>query len=89
MTNRKDVKRAYDRLAAIKGFYWHLSAFVAVVTGLAVINALTLTDGDWWVLWVLFGWGIGVLAHALAIFARKPRFAADWEKRKLRELTRP
>jgi hypothetical protein len=87
MTNRKDVKRAYDRLAAIKGFYWHLSAFVAVLTGLVVINALN--DGDWWVQWVFFGWGIGVLAHAAAIFSKKPQFAADWEKRKIRELTRP
>lgn len=87
MTNRKDVKRAYDRLAAIKGFYWHLSAFVAVLTGLAIINALT--DGDWWVQWVFFGWGFGVLAHAVAIFSSKPQFVTDWEKRKIRGLIRP
>jgi hypothetical protein len=87
MTNRKEVKRAYKRLAAIKGFYWHLAAFVSVVTGLLVINMLT--DSDWWVQWVFFGWGVGVLAHAIAVFARKPRAVADWEKRKIRQQIHP
>jgi hypothetical protein len=87
VTNRKEVKRAYGRLAAIKGFYWHLSAFVLVLTGLLIINVMTLTDGEWWVQWVFFGWGIGVLAHAIAIFARKPQFVDRWEKEKVRRLT--
>lgn len=87
MTNRKEVKRAYERLAAIKGFYWHLAAFVSVLTGLLIINILT--DSDWWVQWVFLGWGVGVLAHAIAIFARKPQAVADWEKRKIREQINP
>ena len=33
-------------------------------------------------LWVLFGWGIGVLAHGLGASARTSRAIADWEERK-------
>jgi hypothetical protein len=87
MTNRKEVKRAYQHLAAIKGFYWHFAAFASVLTGLLIINALT--DGDWWVQWVFFGWGAGVLAHAFAVFARKPRSVSNWEERKIREQIKP
>lgn len=87
MTNRKQVKLAYERLAEIKGFYWHLAAFVIVVAGLLTINMTTASD--WWVQWVFLGWGIGVLAHAIGIFARKPKFVADWERRKVRQQIRP
>jgi fatty acid desaturase len=76
--------QAQRRVAAIKGFYIHLFVFAAVLVGLFAINAAS--GGPWWVLWVLFGWGIGVAAHALAVFGRAPQAIANWEKRKLRQL---
>ena len=76
--------RARRRVAAIKGFYIHLFVFVTLLVGLFAINAAA-GDG-WWVHWVLFGWGIGVVAHALAVFGRTPRAIADWERRKLKQL---
>ncbi len=78
------VAQAKRRVAAIKGFYVHLLVFAVVVAGLFAINAST--GGSWWVLWVAFGWGIGVAAHALAVFGRTPRVVADWEERKVRQL---
>jgi hypothetical protein len=51
---------------------------------LVIINAAT--GGPWWVLWVLLGWGIGVLAHGLFVFAGASRRVAEWEQRKVREL---
>jgi 2TM domain len=83
MTDRAQVLKAHERLAALKGFYIHLLVFTLVVAGLFVINAAS-TD-DWWAQWVLFGWGVGILAHAIAVFWQKPRVIAQWEKRKLRE----
>ena len=82
--DRAKVERAARRLAAIKGFYIHLFVFAVVLAGLFVINAMS--GGRWWVLLVLLGWGIGVVAHALAVFGRAPRIVADWEKRKLKQL---
>jgi fatty acid desaturase len=76
--------RARRRVAAIKGFYVHLFVFALVLAGLFAINAAS--GGSWWALWVLFGWGIGVVAHALAVFGRKPQAVAAWEERKVRQL---
>lgn len=84
VTDEERLARARRRLAAIKGFYVHLCVFVTVLAGLLVINVAA--GGPWWVLWVLFGWGMGVAAHALAVFGRAPRMIEDWEERKLKQL---
>ena len=78
--------RARRRVAALKGFYIHLAVFVLVLAGLAVVNFLA--GGPWWVLWVLFGWGIGLLAHGLAVSARTSRAIANWEARKMQQYLR-
>jgi len=78
------LARARRRVAAIKGFYVHLLVFALVLAGLFAINAVS--GGPWWVLWVLFGWGIGVVAHGLAVVGRTPQAIADWEERKVRQL---
>jgi len=75
------LAEARRRLAALKGFYIHLSVFVLVLAGLLIINSLT--GGPWWAVWVFLGWGLGVLAHALALWARGSRPVAAWEERKL------
>jgi hypothetical protein len=77
------LARARRRVAALKGFYVHLFIFALVLTGLTIINAAA--GGPWWVLWVLLGWGIGVLAHGLTVFGQSSRVLADWEERKLKE----
>jgi fatty acid desaturase len=76
-------ERAKRRLAAIKGFYIHLFVFVLVVGSLALINALI--GGPWWVLGVFLGWGIGVLAHAIAVMGHRSKSLAAWEERKLKQ----
>jgi|SRR5690348_15664386 fatty acid desaturase len=76
--------KARRQVAAIKGFYIHLFVFVLVMLGLTAIN---LSVGrPWWVLWVLLGWGIGVLAHALTVFGHTSKRITDWEERKVRQL---
>jgi fatty acid desaturase len=78
------LARAKRRLDALKAFYIHLFVFALVLAGLAIINFAT--GGPWWVLWVLLGWGIGILAHAITVFGHTSRAIADWEERKLRQL---
>ena len=84
MSQEEKLAQARRQVAALKGFYIHLFVFVAVILLLAIINAAT--GGPWWVLWVLLGWGIGVLAHGLFVFAGTSRRVAEWEQRKVREL---
>ena len=50
-----------------KGFLIHLAAYVVVNALLIVIN-LTRDPSDLWFIWPLFGWGIGIGAHGLALF---------------------
>jgi len=83
MDDRQRIKAAQNRVAQIKGLYIHLFAFAAVFLILLVLNLLS--GGSWWVQWVLGGWGLGVVAHALAVFWKKPAFIAEWERRKLRQ----
>ena len=87
--DREKYQRARERVEALKGFYIHLTIFVGVVAALIAINAST--SGDWWAQWVFLGWGIGVVAHGLGVYAsstkpdRSPGPIARWEKRKMRQ----
>jgi hypothetical protein len=84
LTEAERRERAIRRVAAIRGFYTHLAVYVVVNIGLLIVNALT--GPEWWVQWVVFGWGIGIVAHALAVFGRASRFVRDWEERKIKQL---
>jgi transcriptional regulator with XRE-family HTH domain len=71
---------AYAR--KIKGFYIHLALYCIVIVVLAVVNALTYPS-RLWVLWVAFGWGMGVLVQGLRVFNKVPFLNAAWERRQV------
>ncbi len=73
---------ALARVRRIKGFYIHLSQYVAVVAVIAAINVVT-DPRHLWVAWVALGWGSGVLVHGLRAFDKVPFLTADWEKRRV------
>jgi hypothetical protein len=75
--------RAQRRVAALKGFYTHLTVFLLVITGLVVVDLAT--GPRWWVHWVFLGWGIGVLSHGLAVGGRTSKAISNWEERKTRQ----
>ncbi len=78
-------QRARRRLVAEKAFYVHLVTYVAVISGLFIINVLT-SSGRWWFVWPALGWGIGIAVHALATFGMIGVMGRDWEDRRLKEL---
>jgi hypothetical protein len=84
MDEQEKLSRARQKVEAMTGFYIHLAAFAAVNALLFIINVVS--GEGWWVQWAFFGWGIGVIAHALAVFGRLPNFVANWQVRKIREL---
>ncbi len=79
------LQRARKRAEAIRGFYVHLMIYLTVNAALVLIDAL---DGDgWWFDWIAVPWGIGLAAHAIAVFS--DRFlGAEWEQRKIDKLLR-
>jgi len=76
-------REAREHVAALRGFYGHAAVFVAVNLLLLAINLLTAPDRLWFY-WPLLGWGIGLAAHGIRVFAR-PRLDRDWEARKIAE----
>jgi hypothetical protein len=76
---------AKKRISAMRGVYLHAAIFAVVMIGLVGLNLYT--GGAMWSLWPLAGWGLGVVAHAAAVFGRMPKAVSEWESRKMRELT--
>jgi len=77
-------KAAKSRVAQLRGFYVHLTAFIVVNAFLIVLNLLTSPQSLWFY-WVLLGWGIGLVAHALQVYGSFTIFGRDWEERKVQE----
>ncbi|WP_292932223.1 2TM domain-containing protein [Noviherbaspirillum sp.] len=71
----RDAKRSVERKI---GLTIHATVFVAVNTGLFLLNLFFL-PGRLWVVWPLFGWGIGLLFHACAVLLNGSH--AGWKQR--------
>jgi 2TM domain len=89
MSTASDERARYlaakKRIGAMRGVYLHAAIFAVVMIGLVGLNLYT--GGAMWSLWPMAGWGIGLAAHAAAVFGRMPKAVSTWEQRKLRELT--
>ena len=68
MEDRELYERAKKRVEARIGFYIHLCVYLAVNALLIIIN-LTTSPDYYWFKWPLLGWGIGLLFHALGVYA--------------------
>jgi hypothetical protein len=68
MENQAAYQKAKERVEAKIGFYTHLAVYVGVNILLIIIN-LVASPRYLWFPWPLLGWGIGVLFHALHVFA--------------------
>jgi len=58
------LRRARHRAGARMGFRIHLMSFLAVN---AVLAAIALSRGQFWFVWPLLGWGVGLAAHGLSL----------------------
>ena len=66
MTRDGQYLRAMKRVMAKRGFYRHLTVYVAVTILLGVVDVAT--GGTLWFQWPLLGWGIGVILHGFNTF---------------------
>jgi hypothetical protein len=82
-SDREKYLAAKAHVAALKGFYIHLTVFLAVIVGLGAIDYLS--GGKWWVQWPLLGWGLGVLAHGFVVYNPHALSTQSWEERKIKE----
>lgn len=78
--------RAKERVERIKKFYGNVTSYVLVISFLAAINYYVNEWRHAWFLWAAFGWGIGIVFHAVNTFNLNPFFGRAWEERKIKEL---
>ena len=88
MTDDHELRRQAERRADMKlGFRSHLFAYVLVNAGLVAVNLVT-SPGYFWAIWPIFGWGLGLVAHGMAVYqftgGNRER-AVEAELRRLRE----
>jgi hypothetical protein len=67
---------ARRRVQARRDFGSHLVAYVVVNAFLVLVWAVT-GAGYFWPIWVLGGWGVGLVLHAWDAFLRRPVTEAD------------
>jgi hypothetical protein len=85
-------RREHEELARIRaemrrGFVSHLIPYLCVNGLLVILNVLTTSFP--WVLFPLFGWGIGLLSHLLAVVSpSRERLQRQLERRRARQSRR-
>lgn len=69
MTTLTDEQRrqAIGRIQAKRSFSWHVVVFVLVNIGFVAIWFFS-GQGYYWPIWPMLGWGIGLIAHGLAVY---------------------
>ena len=75
---------ALRHVRELRGFYVHAATYFVVISGLAALNFFG-NSTRLWVVWPAVGWGIGLAAHGLSVFAFGGWLGADWQERKIRE----
>ena len=76
---RRLQKEQVAKQKRLREFWIHACVFAAVNVFLIVINVLTWSETHQpWVLYCLFGWGIGLVSHALSL--KMPIDAEDGEE---------
>lgn len=73
---------AFKYVRKLRGFYMHLFQYIVVTLALLAIN-LIVTPNKMWVLWVMGGWGLGVLMHASRVFRPDWFLGPQWERRQV------
>jgi uncharacterized membrane protein YecN with MAPEG domain len=73
MADTQDPRReaAIKRLRAKREFGTNLVSYVVINALLVLIWAVS-GAGYFWPIWVIGGWGVGLLLHAWTVFGQKP-----------------
>ena len=64
--------RAQKHVKNVRDFWYHLMVFVFVIAMLVVIDRFSGPNDRFlgldWAFWPFFGWGLGVVGHAISVF---------------------
>ncbi len=81
----EDKDRAYERaqkrVKDLKSFYGNLTSYCIIIPFLIIINLMTSPD-EIWFYYPMLGWGIGIVAHGMSVFA----VGKKWEEKKIKQI---
>ncbi|MCB0580226.1 MAG: 2TM domain-containing protein [Phaeodactylibacter sp.] len=89
MEEQEIYKRAKERVEKKKGFYKHLSGYVAVSFFFLAMNLATSFgeggDGSLWFFYPMMPWGIGLLIHYFTVFGLpgSKALSEKWEEEEM------
>lgn len=87
--SQQQEAEAFEHVRRLRGFYLHVARYAMVTAALLAIN-LFATPHGMWALWVVAGWGLGVLLHASRVFRPAGVLGPQWERRQVeKRLGRP
>ncbi len=66
-----------ERVGNVKGLFTHLAVFVAVNLGLFIVDLVS--GSGWWFYWTTIMWGMGLAAHAVALYFDQSLRLLRWE----------
>lgn len=84
-TELERYQKASKKVKEIKGFYIHLICYVIVIALIVYLN-VKFSPEHLWFFYPMFGWGFGLIGHALSVFGTDSLFSKNWEERKIIEL---
>jgi hypothetical protein len=73
-------QQAREQLEKKRDFKTHVFIYVLVNAALTGIWAVATPDAIFWPIFPILGWGIGVVANAWDVFARKPITESEVER---------
>lgn len=77
--SEREEAEAFRHVRKLRGFYVHVFQYVVVIALLAIIN-IVVSPHNLWVLWVIVGWGLGLLSHAFLTFRPSWFLGPQWER---------
>ena len=84
MRHEEALRRARKRVKDIRSFYVSATMYCIIIPSLWAINLIG--GGKLWAHWATIGWGIGLTAHGLSVFAGRSFFGSEWEEKKVEEI---
>ena len=84
MRHEEALRRARKRVKDIRSFYVSATMYCIVIPSLWAINLIG--GGKLWAHWATIGWGIGLTAHGLSVFAGRSFFGTEWQEKKVEEI---
>ena len=76
-------QQAVRRVRAKRGLWIHFAVYLVVNAFLVAIWAMT-SPGYFWPVWPMLGWGVGVAANAVSVYARPWEISEQRIEREMR-----